>query len=313
VNFFSSYITSTLKLELFTALLRLHHASASVGSRPLVIVNGNALNDINEALQDGPSRLHFSAFHGEVSESKFVDSDASLMIDFNSLNDPSEPLAFKRGAKLIIDGNRFFNCFLASIQSENIYGGSFSCRKTAFVYAALTLTSYLSGPVFEGGVYFGGNTTFMFRVLERIGIHKNIFSFDTFTGMPAPLAADTKPGFIPYVEGTFAEATFEIVISKLKQAQVPSERVYKTMVDGNFQYAHLIADASLAILDMDSYEGMFHGVKLMADHGNPAALMLVDDTSIGGVNLALNNICTQYGLSRVNLTYNFDLICRPRS
>jgi len=241
--------------------------------------------------------------------------DFDIVIDFDQLigttTSVKKTFRIVNDRLFLIDGKKFIDDFLGTLGACPVNLGScFSFRKICFVYSCLVLTDLGNGPIFEGGVYFGGNTIFMSKALSVMGSDRRIFSFDTFEGMPKPLNEDVSISDGYYKEGHFSEATYEITSRNLASQGISVENLFKGRVDASFGFASFVKDASLGILDMDSYEGIYHGLRLLSEIGSPDFLAFIDDTSIPGVSLAIDRVSREFDLQRTEVTTNVTLVRR---
>ena len=66
------------------------------------------------------------------------------------------------------------------------------------------------------------------------------------------------------------------------------------------------------LLDCDQYAGTIGGLRGMIDDLLPGGCIIVDDTSVVGVQRALSEFCAEHpGIRRIpHVTHNFDLLFR---
>jgi hypothetical protein len=326
--YIQSAAVEAIKFELFRSLFL---ASGSLSPRlTKVLIIGRELDSVNEALQESNSFSvrHFPLSYAFPSEERhgvehldldLFSRDFDLVVDFSGQLSTQYPSSANfrtlAGTVRFIDGSKYLNDFFGLLGVlPAALSTCFSFRKICFVYASLILTDAESGPVFEGGVFFGGNTLFMSKTLSALSSKRVVYSFDTFEGMPPPLAEDSISTTDYYREGHFSEATLERTRHFLQQNGVAVDgRLFKARVGEVFEFSPLIHNASLAVLDMDSYEGIFWGLKHLAETGSPRFLALIDDTSLPGVSTAIERVARAYRLQRTEVTKNVELVCRIHS
>jgi predicted O-methyltransferase YrrM len=193
--------------------------------------------------------------------------------------------------------------------------GTVSClnpRKQAIVTALLAIADP-KGIVVECGVYMGGTTIQMALLQRALGVKRRIFALDTYEGMPEPTASDFGGGFV-YEGGTFADTHKELVGSFYRKAGVNADI---DMVQGLCQdtLPAIIgknSNVAFAFLDTDQYAGTKGGLEAIAPILQNNAVILIDDTTVHGVDTAIREALAQdQTLVRAPLVMNFDMVWRP--
>lgn len=153
----------------------------------------------------------------------------------------------------------------------------------------------------------------MHKVFSALKLDKPIYSFDTFSGMPEPHERDSPSGEFHFSEGTFAEATFDKVVANLAAAGIDAkDRLFCSRIDESFTHIKLINGSDLAILDMDSYLGIFHALEIMCTVGSDDFLCIVDDCTLAGVRRAILDICDRYDVLFNEVMVNLAVVAKPR-
>jgi hypothetical protein len=209
---------------------------------------------------------------------------------------------------VVIAWNSYLNAIIATL-------GSFESLPTCLNYTkifAISSAIFLSRPqgvILECGVYFGGTTAFMGRLQKAFGINRQILAFDTFTGLPAPTSKDIEAGGSIYTEGFFNETSLQKVERLLSNSNLSNDvKLIQGLVQDTLPSALGSNFAAFAFLDMDQYEGTYQALKTLL-LAQPAYLIaIIDDTSIPGVDQAIQDACKGYPVLRTNICHNFDLL-----
>lgn len=177
--------------------------------------------------------------------------------------------------------------------------------------AAISLAAYLAplrGSVIECGSYLGGTAIWMALLQQALGRERAIFAMDTFEGMPSPVEQD---GSTIYQAGLFEQSNYRRVESHI-QAHGLSSEIH--LVPGLVQ--HTLADVwkqtdsvAFALVDTDQYSGTRAALDEIVPRLELNGLIIVDDTTVGGVDLAIKEAVASFPrLRRVSLRRNFDLL-----
>lgn len=182
-------------------------------------------------------------------------------------------------------------------------------HKLSMLVAALYLAPR-SGCVVEAGVAFGGTTVFMATLQRILGISRPIYALDTFAGMPEPVEKDYGGGFV-YTSDFFRDVSLEGVKRHYQEKGVASDiRIEKGLVQETLpRVLEQTPQIAFMLLDTDQYAGTKGGLDHALPHLAPGGLIIVDDTTVHGVNLAIEEALSKHpGLRRASLTTNFDLL-----
>lgn len=112
----------------------------------------------------------------------------------------------------------------------------------------------LQGDVAEAGVYKGGSAIQFAALLKRAGSSKELFLFDTFTGMPA-----TDPVKDIHKQGNFNDVVLDHVRHEFKQYEfahlVPGlfSDTLSTVADKKFCFVHIDCDIYSAIRECTEF------------------------------------------------------------
>lgn len=306
------FAQNAILAEVFCALIRVFSAQFSRNPQKVSVwVNGPQLDGINEALYS-LADMRFSSFGTSFSVSNFLTSDVDLLIDF--LPNPlvsDNALHVSNCGKSVINGNSFYNSFVAVSNSLPTLPTTLGPRKLLIVFCAVFLRHRSLGCVFEGGVYRGGNTVFVRKILEQLGSRKSVYSFDTFSGMPPPSVHDLS-GF-HFAEGHFKEADLGTVITNLAAFGIDSSgSIFQATIDENFPFREMIKGCDLAILDMDSFTGMYHGIRMAYELGAANLLAVIDDTELDGVRSAVERSVREFDLIFSKVMFNLGVLAIPQ-
>lgn len=164
-------------------------------------------------------------------------------------------------------------------------------RKLSLIAHALFAT--YDGCILECGSFRGGTTVFMGKVLNEWGDAREIYTFDTFEGMPQPTSPDRET---IYQAGLFTETSLDGV-SRYVQEEGLTQHI--TLVKGLVQ--DTLADVllreqyvSFALVDTDQYQGTLSSLKLIVPKLQENGIILVDDYQVEGVKKAVSEIREQY-------------------
>ena len=193
---------------------------------------------------------------------------------------------------------------LNSIKSRN-FKTCLNPHKIAII-AAICYLCPSNTNIIEVGSYQCGTTIFMAKLCSFLGKNITIYACDTFEGMPAATNAD-KCDPIYYDSGMFQDNAYADVKSRISSEGVAR---YIRLIKGdvvdtlpNLQ----IENAHFMFLDTDQYKGTKAGLDEAARF-NPHHI-LVDDTSLGSIQLAINEFQSQtQNFIHSNLLMNFDYL-----
>lgn len=177
--------------------------------------------------------------------------------------------------------------------------------------AVISLATYLAplrGSVIECGSYLGGTAIWMALLQQALGRKRTIFAMDTFEGMPSPVEQD---GATIYQAGLFEQSNFSRVETYIRAHGLSSEiRLVQGLVQHTFADVWKQTDSvAFALVDTDQYSGTRAALDEIVPRLEPNGLIIVDDTTVAGVDLAINeSMATFPHLRRVSLRRNFDVL-----
>ena len=140
-------------------------------------------------------------------------------------------------------------------------------------------TSDIDGSVVECGVSIGRGLLMWLFLMHHAGIIRNIFGFDTFSGLPENSPEDTSAtdhriGSIAYSQ--------EDVRQFLVASGLPDDFIQEniTLVEGNIKdTAKVYNGGPIAILhlDMDFFEGYKYGLEYLYPHISRGGIIMFDE------------------------------------
>lgn len=153
----------------------------------------------------------------------------------------------------------------------------------------------IPGAMVECGVWRGGSVLAMVLTLQRLEVEdRDVYLFDTFSGMTQPGELDTSP-FDPPALDTFERAKaagqrpwnfmFDESVSGLDQVKdlllgtgYPSERIHFVVGPVEETLPHDgVAEIAVLRLDTDWYESTKHELETLYPRISPAGVLIVDD------------------------------------
>lgn len=180
-------------------------------------------------------------------------------------------------------------------------------HKLAVISLAILLAPR-TGAVIECGTYLGGTTIWMALLQRVLRIVRPLFALDTFEGMPAPIAQD---GVTVYQQGLFSDNQFDRVEGYYRAQDVLSDiRMLKGLAQETLPQIWKHSEkVALAFLDMDQYAGTIAGLNAIVPRLQQDGLIIVDDTTVTGVDLAIRETLEAFPqLRRIPLRRNFDVL-----
>ena len=144
----------------------------------------------------------------------------------------------------------------------------------------------IPGALAECGVWRGGSVLAMLLTLQDAGAtERDVYLYDTFTGMTDPTEADTSPFDDAAREGAAYDYLFDpehtgedAVLALLAGTGYPRERLHA--VAGPVEEtlpAHAPEQLALLRLDTDWYESTRHELEHLYDRLSPGGVLIVDD------------------------------------
>ncbi|GFK95518.1 Macrocin O-methyltransferase [Fundidesulfovibrio magnetotacticus] len=153
--------------------------------------------------------------------------------------------------------------------------------KVRFVLDMVLRTESVPGNILELGVFQGGGTFLMARMLKAISSGRVIVGVDSFEGMPEPVDQDADDsGVARFHEGMFREGSSYQYTSLLARVLHLEDRV--RFIKGYFadvlpSLAREGRRYSLAIVDPDQYAGTMQALETFYDLMSPGGVVIVDD------------------------------------
>ena len=123
------------------------------------------------------------------------------------------------------------------------------------------------GNVAECGVYRGGSA----RLLARFVMSGEVFLFDTFAGLPAPVDKDGD-----WAQGEFGSTSVEVVEATLGELR-PRCRLIPGLIPDTFGAIPEGTAFDLVHLDLDLYEPTLEGLRYFWPRLRPGGAVVVDD------------------------------------
>jgi O-methyltransferase len=176
-------------------------------------------------------------------------------------------------------------------------------RKLCVIASLLSQTN--GGAVVECGAFMGGTTVLLGALLRQWADSRHVLAFDTFEGMPAPVAKD---GETVYVAGLFTQTSYEHMVKLIADNDLTSRiSIYKGLVQDNLPTAlKTHGTISFALVDTDQYLGTIESLKQIVPRLATSGLIVVDDYGVSGVRLAVDEAKTLFPtLKGVLLSENF--------
>jgi predicted O-methyltransferase YrrM len=297
---------------------------AYVGHAPFLWANVEALRDFGfketyfETGADGVHQgLPLSEFNAKDFDIAFVpDSNTAqkVLLELQKTEIRMASRTFK-----VIEFQDIFNAHIAALRSmrRGKYRTCLNPKKLAAICCAVYLAP-CSGIILECGCYLGGTTIYMAKVQKGLGGSspaRRIYALDTFEGLPEPTEKDLGGEFV-YPRGEWADTRKELVQSFYSAHGVDKDIV---VVRGLIQKTlpgvlKSSGDVSFAFLDMDQYAGSVAALEAIIPAIKPGALVIVDDTGVHGVNVAIEEILRKdSSVRRFGLTGNLDLLVFGRT
>jgi hypothetical protein len=152
----------------------------------------------------------------------------------------------------------------------------------------------IPGAIVECGVWRGGSSLVMIRTLQRLGVsNRDVYLYDTFTGMTEPTAADTSqyeepalkvwqetsPGETPW-EDAFGPESFSVesVRRVINGTGYPPDRLH--LVPGPVEETipgSIPEQIAVLRLDTDWYESTKHELRHLYPRLSPGGVLIIDD------------------------------------
>lgn len=158
-----------------------------------------------------------------------------------------------------------FGNLYARVQTHTLV----SKERCYMLYQFFQQARSLSGDVAEVGVYRGGTAKLLALLNKKNGIHKNIFLFDTFEGMP-----ETSQEKDFHQKGDFSDTSLGAVSNYLKEFS--EILLYRGLFpntaapinDKNFSFVHI---------DVDIYQSVYDCCNFFYNRMNLGGIIVFDD------------------------------------
>jgi hypothetical protein len=280
-----------------------------------------------EALQDYGFQTHYFAgkdgdvFHPALPLSEFnaANFDLAVVSDVDEAREDAlaaetqRCLAGSRSCRLV-GLRRLASAHVLALQhlQRDHFNSCLNPRKLSLIAAAMYLTPP-EGAVVECGVYMGGTTIYMGLLQKFLGLSRPIYALDTFEGMPEPTAKDRGAEETVYRAGMFSDTRLSTVSWMCRVHGLDSAiRLVPGLVQETLP--RVLAECprvAFAFLDTDQYAGTKAGLDHVLPAASPDALIIVDDTTVLGVDTAIaETVRTHDRLQRRHISGNFDLLFR---
>jgi len=170
------------------------------------------------------------------------------------------------------------------VAKEKIYQTCYSIpKRNALLKIFRETVLTVSGDVAECGCLAAGGAILMAELLKEAALHKHIYAFDTFEGMPEPTEKDKMTdGTIHYVKGVLSGPSLELAEAKANYFKVLS---WITFTKGLFQdtLSNVIKDSNrfcFVVIDPDQYEGTKYCLHFFYDKVETGGVIVLDDYDI---------------------------------
>jgi O-methyltransferase len=138
----------------------------------------------------------------------------------------------------------------------------------------------VDGDVAECGVAGGGSLAMLMSLLRLRGSRRHVYGFDTWEGLPKPVAEDLGPGSAAEA-GLFGEASIGAVWRRLRTHDFDDDEIEErvTLVRGRFDETLPRFEGKLAFLhlDADLYESYRDALGNLWPSLSPGAIVALDD------------------------------------
>lgn len=268
--------------------------TAVVGTDRQVLDNTEALSDSGFFIRDFFGSETADRFHPSRQLSTFRAEDFDLVI--------YAPASGEEAARLsplfaeyyvnkphphctLLFVPRIRNGFYTALEKLVSLPTCLNVRKLCIIASLLAQTNY--GAVVECGTYMGGTTVLMGALLRQWSDQRPVLTFDTFEGMPAPVAQD---GETVYVAGLFTETSYAHILKLIAKHNLTDRiSVFKGLVQDNLPGALQQHGAiSFALVDTDQYLGTIESLKQIVPRLVTSGIIVVDDYGVAGVRLAVD-------------------------
>jgi len=167
--------------------------------------------------------------------------------------------------------------------------------------------------VLEVGAYQCGTTIFIAQLCRELNKKIKIYACDTFEGMPSATTQDKKDPIF-YDSGLFTDNPLRTVQENIRNQK--SEKSIELVKGDVVETLPKLKDINfgLVFLDTDQYKGTKVGLEFLKGQTSPFPDVIVDDTTLSGVNLAIDEFLDNDSpYIRKNLSTNFDYLVPPKN
>ncbi len=220
----------------------------------------------------------------------------------------SSNISISRGSGVTIDWGYFASAVWEVLGSIDKLPTCLNYQKLFAIASAVYFTP-APLPLVECGVFCGGTTVFLGLLSSKFGDYRPIYALDTYQGLPAPTARDIEGGNY-YPQGFFSETSYEGVVSLfnrhgLGEQIVPVQGLVGDTLPGILRSSPV--PCGFAFLDLDQYGGIHDALRALTAAGSKL-FVIVDDTTIPGVDKAIEDARRGLPIVRTNIGFNFDLL-----
>jgi hypothetical protein len=278
--------------------------SAWVGNQPDIFLDTEVLDDYgfvsgSDFFETSPDdKMHPGKSLCELDAARFdVGRETALLASLS--------------AKNVIPLRRYIRACIetASAPRMTAYRTALNPMKLALVAAGACMAPR-DGAIVEAGVYMGGTTVFLHGLQKRLGFVRRSYALDTYEGMPAPTEKDIENAPFVYTEGMFNDNRQVLVSEYFRRSGAADVVMIAGLVQDTIQ--RVSEPIAMMLLDCDQYAGTYGGLNGVVDRLVPGGMIIVDDSSVVGVDRAITEFCTQHREFRrvPHITHNFDLLMR---
>ncbi len=288
---------------------------AAIGVDDSVFENAEAIQDFGLSIKGYYAGRPHDIFHPSQSIQDLSSSDYDLLL-VGANSQAEESLLLQQLSDYFSGDNRLTCPVLLIRRLRSGVKNAFSkvsrletclnMRKLGLVAQAL-LSTY-DGCILECGSFKGGTTVFMGLLLREWGDVRQVYAFDTFSGMPNPTTSDQETVF---QAGTFMETSLERVTHYVQEHGLAQ---HTTLVKGLIQdtLPRVLSNeqhVSFALVDTDQYQGTLSSLKLIVPKLQENGIILVDDYNVEGVKKAVSEIQDLYPtIGGAEMSMNFYML-----
>jgi len=137
----------------------------------------------------------------------------------------------------------------------------------------------IAGVIVECGVWRGGSMMAVALTLMEIRKRRDLFLFDTFSGMPEPSKKDGQGAHDQFLaEGDWCLATLPEVRNNLRLTGYPERRIHYVVGPVEKTIPKAAPDSiALLRLDTDWYTSIRHELEYLFPRLSPGGILIIDD------------------------------------